>query len=125
MRIGYAWVSSKHQSLDRQVTALKDNGCELIFKEKASGKSTRNRPQLERALARLGKDDVFVVAEWDRATRSMMDGLALMTRIHAADTTILGSHHTQGPGTPQPALGRVRRGARAHQEAGAPGHRGS
>jgi DNA invertase Pin-like site-specific DNA recombinase len=88
MRIGYSRVSSRHQSLDRQITALADHGCEEIFKEKASAKTTRNRPQLERALARLGPDDVFVVAEWDRATRSMMDGLALMARIHAAGATI-------------------------------------
>jgi hypothetical protein len=32
---------------------------------------------------------VFVVAEWDRTTRSMMDGLALMARIHSAGATIL------------------------------------
>jgi DNA invertase Pin-like site-specific DNA recombinase len=89
MRIGYARVSSRHQSLDRQVTALEDHGCDEIVKEKASGKTTRNRPQLDRALSRLGNDDVFVVAEWDRATRSIMDGLALMTRIHAAGATIV------------------------------------
>jgi DNA invertase Pin-like site-specific DNA recombinase len=89
MRIGYARFSSRHQRLDRQITALEDHGCDEIFKEKASGKTTRNRPQLERALARLGRDDVFVVAEWDRATRSMVDGLALMARIHAAGATIL------------------------------------
>jgi DNA invertase Pin-like site-specific DNA recombinase len=89
MRVGYARVSSRHQSLDRQITALESYGCKEIFREKARGKTTRNRPQLDRALARLGKDDVFVVAEWDRATRSMMDGLALMTRIHAAGATIV------------------------------------
>jgi DNA invertase Pin-like site-specific DNA recombinase len=89
MRVGYARVSSRHQRLDRQITALEDHGCDEIFKEKSSGKTTRNRPQLDRALARLGKDDVFVVAEWDRATRSMMDGLALMARIQAAGATIL------------------------------------
>jgi DNA invertase Pin-like site-specific DNA recombinase len=41
-----------------------------------------------RALARLRAGDVFVVAEWDRATRSMMDGLHLMTQIHARGATI-------------------------------------
>jgi DNA invertase Pin-like site-specific DNA recombinase len=82
MRIGYARVSSRNQSLDRQI-ALENYGCEEIFKE------MRNRPQIDPALARLGKDDVFVVAEWDRATRSMMDGLALLTRIHSAGATIL------------------------------------
>ena len=87
-KIGYARVSSKHQSLDRQLTALKAYGCDVIFSEKASGKTTRDRPQLARALARLAPDDVFVVAEWDRATRSMMDGIGLMTQIHAAEATI-------------------------------------
>jgi hypothetical protein len=87
MRVGYARVSSRHQSLDRQVTALEDHCCDEIFKEKAISKTTRHRPQLERAIARLGKDDVLVVAEWDRATRSMMDSLALMARIHAAGAT--------------------------------------
>ena len=31
---------------------------------------------------------MFVVAEWDRATRSMMDGLNLMRQIHAKGATI-------------------------------------
>lgn len=88
MPIGYARVSTKHQNLQRQLDALKDAGCKPIFSEKQSGKTTRNRPQLARALAYLKKGDVFVVAEWDRATRSMMDGLHLMTQIHAKGATI-------------------------------------
>jgi DNA invertase Pin-like site-specific DNA recombinase len=31
----------------------------------------------------LGTGDVLVVAEWDRATRSMLDGVALIERINA------------------------------------------
>ena len=88
MRIGYARVSSRHQNLARQLEALKAAGCKPIYSEKLSGKTTRNRPQLARALAQLKKGDVFVVAEWDRATRSMMDGLNLMTQIHAKGATI-------------------------------------
>ena len=88
-KIGYARVSSRHQNLDRQLSALKKYACDVTFSEKASGKTTRNRPQLDRALARLARGDVFVVAEWDRATRSMMDGIALMTRIHAAGASIV------------------------------------
>jgi DNA invertase Pin-like site-specific DNA recombinase len=88
MRIGYARVSTKHQNLQRQLAALRDAKCKPIFSEKISGTTTRNRPQLARALAQLRKGDVFVVAEWDRATRSMMDGLNLMTQIHANGATI-------------------------------------
>ena len=38
------------------------------------GKYTKNRPELEKAIDALGKSDVLVLAEWDRATRSMLDG---------------------------------------------------
>ena len=36
----------------------------------------------------LGKGDVLVIAEWDRATRSMMDGVAIIERIHARGAMI-------------------------------------
>lgn len=83
MKIGYARVSTDGQSLDRQLGALRAAGCDEIFREKASGKAIKGRPQLERAIDALGTDDILVVAEWDRATRSMMDGLRIVQR--AAD----------------------------------------
>ena len=49
-KIGYARVSSAHQQLDRQISALRTAGCDLIFREKASGKSTKGRPELEKAI---------------------------------------------------------------------------
>jgi hypothetical protein len=61
MHIGYARVSTKHQNVQRQCAALKAAGCAINFTEKLSGKTTRNRPQLARALARLRAGDVFVV----------------------------------------------------------------
>ena len=81
-KIGYARVSSAGQNLDRQIAALRAEGCDEIFREKASGKDIRNRPQLERAIDQLGTGDVLVVAEWNRATRSMMDGVAIIERIN-------------------------------------------
>jgi DNA invertase Pin-like site-specific DNA recombinase len=47
-----------------------------------SGKSTQNRPELEKAIEELGTGDVLVVAEWDRATRSMFDGIEVIKRIN-------------------------------------------
>jgi DNA invertase Pin-like site-specific DNA recombinase len=81
-KIGYARVSTVGQSLDRQIAALRTEGCDAIFREKASGKSTKDRPQLEKAIDQLGIGDCLVLAEWDRATRSLLDGIALMVRIH-------------------------------------------
>ena len=79
---GYARVSSPHQNLDRQIGALRAERCHEIFREKASGKSLMSRPQLERAIDELGKGDVLVVAEWDRATRSMFDGIGIIDRVN-------------------------------------------
>jgi DNA invertase Pin-like site-specific DNA recombinase len=42
----------------------------------------KNRPELERAIDALGTGDVLVVAEWDRATRSMFDGIEIIKRIN-------------------------------------------
>src|SRR5947207_15418755 len=70
-KIGYARVSAPHQNLDR------------LYREKASGKDTKTRPELEKAIDALGKGDVLVLAEWDRATRSMLGGVHIIERSHA------------------------------------------
>ncbi len=88
MLIGYARVSTIHQNLDRQLGALLAAGCVAIFAEKASGRDVRNRPELEKAIQALGNGDVLVLAEWDRATRSMMDGIAIMQRVGDRGATI-------------------------------------
>lgn len=84
-KIGYARVSSSAQNLDRQIAALRTEQCDEVYREKASGKALKGRPQLEKAIDALGVGDVLVVAEWDRATRSMIDGVAIIERIHARD----------------------------------------
>jgi hypothetical protein len=61
---------------------LRTEGCDVIYREKVSGKSMRNRPELEKAIDQLGTGDILIVAEWDRATRSMIDGVAIIDRIH-------------------------------------------
>lgn len=88
MITGYARVSTEEQNLDRQIGALRAAGCVKIHQEKASGKDTRGRPVLEQALDSLGTGHTFVIAEWDRATRSMFDGLAIMQRVHARGAVI-------------------------------------
>ena len=82
-KVGYARVSSTGQNLDRQLGALVAEGCDRVFQEKASGKSIKNRPELEKAISALGTGDVLVLAEWDRCTRSMIDGVAIIERINA------------------------------------------
>lgn len=81
-KIGYARVSSTHQNLDRQIAALRSEHCHEIFREKASGKAIKGRPELEKAIDEVGTGDVLVLAEWDRCTRSMTDGIAIIERVH-------------------------------------------
>ncbi|WP_298858653.1 recombinase family protein [uncultured Sulfitobacter sp.] len=81
MLIGYARVSTTAQNLDRQIAAINDLGVTQIYREKISGKSLKGRPELEKAVDVLGTNDVLVIAEWDRATRSMADGISIIQRI--------------------------------------------
>ena len=83
MLVGYARVSAIHQNLDRQLAVLRAAGCKRVFKEKEFWAGGRQAPELERAIQELGPGDVLVLAEWDRATRSMMDGIRIIERVAA------------------------------------------
>jgi DNA invertase Pin-like site-specific DNA recombinase len=69
MIIGYARVSTVDQSLDLQLDALSEFGCEEIFKEKISG-AKDDREELKQALRMLRAGDKFVVYKLDRLARS-------------------------------------------------------
>jgi DNA invertase Pin-like site-specific DNA recombinase len=90
MKVGYARVSSQDQNLDRQIAALRAEGVDKIFREKASGKDRRNRPELERAIDALPTKGILVLAEWGRATRSLIDGIHIMERVHNRGAFIKG-----------------------------------
>ena len=56
MVIGYCRVSTKDQSLDRQIDQLTAEGCERIYQEKVSG-AKKERPELDRMLDALREGD--------------------------------------------------------------------
>ncbi len=58
-KIGYCRVSSSHQNLDRQIGALRAEGVDAIYREKAFGKSVKKRPELEKAIDQLGTGDCW------------------------------------------------------------------
>jgi len=80
MKIGYARVSTKDQKLEMQLEALEEHGCELIFKEKKS--SAKERPELDKMLAQLRKDDQVVVWKLDRLGRSLRHLVNLVNKFH-------------------------------------------
>ena len=78
MKYGYARVSSGTQDYSAQVEALKVAGCERIYSEKTSGKSTNGRPQLAKMLKALLPGDIVVVTKLDRVARSARDLLNIV-----------------------------------------------
>lgn len=73
MLVGYGRVSSSGQSLDIQHEALIAAGCEKVFSEKMSGRSTTEREQLAQALDFVREGDTLIVTRLDRLARSVAD----------------------------------------------------
>ena len=78
MKYGYARVSSDTQDYAGQVEALKASGCDKIYSEKASGKSTNGRPELAKLMKVLLPGDTVAVTKLDRIARSSRDLLNIM-----------------------------------------------
>jgi DNA invertase Pin-like site-specific DNA recombinase len=84
-RIGYARVSTSHQSTDHQVEELKAAGCEEVFFEKVSSTTTIDkRHQLRACLAVLRKGDLLCVAKLDRLGRSQVEVINRLNDLHKA-----------------------------------------
>jgi len=69
VKIGYARVSTKEQSLDIQIRALQRAGCKLIYQEKVSGVGP-TRAEFEKMMQQIRKDDVLIIWRLDRLARS-------------------------------------------------------
>ena len=80
MKIGYARVSTKEQSLAMQVDALKKAGCDKIHEEIASGAKT-SRPVLEEIMRNLREDDTLIIWKLDRLGRNLAHLIHLTTKL--------------------------------------------
>lgn len=83
MLVGYGRVSSSSQHLDIQHEALTQAGCEKVFSEKMSGRSTNDREQLALALDFVREGDTLVVTRLDRLARSVGDLHQIIERLTA------------------------------------------
>jgi len=66
--VGYARVSTSHQTLDQQQDALTAAGCERIFSDKLSG-AREDRPGMAAMLDYVRSGDTVVVIALDRLGR--------------------------------------------------------
>jgi DNA invertase Pin-like site-specific DNA recombinase len=80
MKIGYARVSTKDQSFDVQIDALKKAGCKKIYKDVASG-ARSERPALNEMIENLRSGDVLVIWKLDRLGRSLNHLIGLVNEL--------------------------------------------
>ena len=93
MTYGYARVSSQEQNEARQLIALKKAGVrrKTLYVDKQSGKDFQ-RPQYQRMLQRLKKDDLLCVKSIDRLGRNYGEILGqwrLLTKEKGVDILVL------------------------------------
>jgi DNA invertase Pin-like site-specific DNA recombinase len=69
-RIGYKRVSTVDQNTTRQLEGV---AVDEVFEDKASGKSTAQRPALEAMLKHVRKGDVVLCHSMDRMARNLDD----------------------------------------------------
>lgn len=69
MKIGYVRVSTADQNEARQIEAMKADGVEKIYMDKKSGKDF-NRPEYQRMISELTKDDILIIHSIDRLGRN-------------------------------------------------------
>lgn len=80
MKIGYVRVSTKDQSVEMQVDALKKAGCEKIHEEIASGAKPA-RPVLDGIMRNIRVEDILVVWKLDRLGRNLAHLIQLTTQL--------------------------------------------
>jgi len=84
---------------------LKAAGCETIFTEKVSGKSTNGRKEFLRLMKALSPGDTVVVTKLDRLGRSTRELLDLIERIGKAGASFRCQRHFESdPGLSISAL---------------------
>jgi predicted site-specific integrase-resolvase len=104
--IGYARVSTSRQKLDLQIDALRLAGCDLIYREIASGRDTA-RPRLAHAITMLRSGDVLLVWSLDRLSRCAAEVMAVIEAVRKRGANVrvlLGERHGIGTETPEGRL---------------------
>ena len=90
-QLGYARVSTGHQSLDQQLDALTAAGVDphRIYRDKLSGTSTREqRPGLAALLDYARADDAIVVVGIDRLGRNAAEVMATIRELRDRDIVL-------------------------------------
>jgi len=80
LKVGYARVSTKDQTLDLQLDALKKAGCSKVYSETVTGIKA-DRPVLAKAVDALRAGDVLVIWKLDRLGRSLKNLIDIVNEL--------------------------------------------
>jgi len=80
--VGCARVSTEDQATDAKVDALTAGGSAVIFREHMSG-AKASRPELLKALGKIQRGDMLVMATLDRLVRSLSHLLSVIAELDA------------------------------------------
>src|SRR4051812_21322331 len=97
--LGYARVSTTHQNLDGQESALRAAGCDLIRSEKRSGTTTTGREELRIVLDFLRAGDTLMVTRIDRLARSIGDLQDIVRAVKARGASLKATEQPIDTGT--------------------------
>jgi len=82
--VGYARISTDRQNLALQLDALRDVGCQRIYKDTGRG-SLKHRPQLDACVDFLRSGDTLVVWRLDRLGRGLKHLIDAIEKLHARE----------------------------------------
>ncbi|MCP3425845.1 recombinase family protein [Rothia sp. AR01] len=100
---GYARVSTADQNTVDQERMLRQAGCELVFRDVASGERA-SRPGLNEMLASLGHGDSVTVVRLDRLGRSMLHTASLVDKFRNEGVSFRSLNDGIDAGTPAGGL---------------------
>ena len=88
MKVGYARISTKGQSLEPQLKELEEYGCKRIFSDKITG-SEMDRPGLSELYLNLRPGDEFVVVALDRIGRDLVGVMEVIEKVRGKGVTVV------------------------------------
>jgi len=103
MKIGYARISTRDQSLQLQVDALKAAGCEKIYQEVASGAKTA-RLVLDDLMKNIREGDTLIIWKLDRLGRNLMHLRQIVEELNKMGTSFISLNESLDTTTPQGML---------------------
>lgn len=99
MKVFYARVSTQEQNEARQMEAAKQNECEKVFLDKASGKNAE-RKELKAMLSFVRQGDTVVVSEISRLARNTADLLSLVNQLNEKGVAFVSLKENLDTNTP-------------------------